>query len=235
MICRTLSRIDLAFAGRCATPAVPRATPEASDDAAPARCRQCLRLLTATPTRLLGWCETCRGAFLHETGQLFCRVPTHWRPMRFLRYWGEGVNGARDRWSARAFAEYAAQRINVPHPAAATILITPRPDITRIGRLAIEHGMLSRVDAAWILRFQRSTRAHRRRCFGEIAVSLGLWQPGQLARLLAAQAERRRGLAPAIMHAHGYARWELIEIESEFFGLTPGWSGDCQFELMMRR
>lgn len=214
---RDLRRLDFALGWTAAE--APRAG--ASDRSQEHACPRCENLLDAEMTIHLHWCGECRGVFMHGPGPFLCHVPEHWLPRRLLRFWERGILGLRECASDHAFIQFFCRRIGIDPIEAIERIDAHQPDTVRIGRHALAHRLLSRAEVAWVLRFQRAARSHRRRCFGEIAVTLGFWEPEVVPRLLAAQAERRRGLVSAIVNHYGVPKERLLLAEQAFFGIEP--------------
>lgn len=193
------------------------------------QCQTCETPLEHTEFPRIQWCPSCRHIFCNESRYVFGALPPDWQQDRFFAYWHRGMTGARNNESDCAFAKFFCDRVGVDLAQAMRFNLVPSPDLSRIGRLALIHHLLSRQEVAWVLRCQRMSRPHLRRGFGEIAVALGFWEPTMSIRLLALQAERRRGLAPAIACAFKVPQERILLAEKSFFGLcadaqdaTPG-------------
>jgi hypothetical protein len=189
------------------------------------QCRMCYQPLEPSVFTPVQWCPSCRSVYCSDEQRYLCELPAHWPEGRFLSYWHRGVMGRRESWSDRAFARFFCDHMGIEASHVAAAAQNPMPDHIRIGRLALVHRLLSRDDLAWILKFQRCSRPHRRRCFGEIAASLGYWAKEVNACILVAQAERRRGLVPAIAAQFNVLPERVLLAEREFFGLDAACAG----------
>jgi hypothetical protein len=187
-------------------------------DALAHACRCGSRLCSTCSDPVL-WCAACRSAYFADTRHFLCEVPRRWQHDRYFAFWRRGLARRRALPADMLFTAFFTDRCRLDPDALTIARQTPQADDIRIGRLALEHRLMSRQEVAWILKYQRGMRAHKRRCFGDIAVGLGILHPGALARILAALAERRRGVVPMLVRLAGIDHARVLLAESAFFGL----------------
>ena len=185
------------------------------------RCRWCETPTESTEIKPLRWCRACRSTYMANPRRYLCHVPQGWSPHAFFRFWMRGIGAARHTSLDLAFTRYLCDRLGLDFKLALATVEMVEPTPIRFGELAMEHKLLSREEVNWILKIQRTTPPHQRPYFGEVAVRLGLWTEELLAPLLAAQAERTRGLVPTIARQLNIASSRILEAERSFFGVYP--------------
>lgn len=187
---------------------------------APDACRTCGRQTSPTNCGHLCWCSRCRSCHFPGDHRLLCHVPDAWSPHAFVRYWGRALCAMRTARRDLTFTRYFSARFAINVGAQCRARRSAKCQPIRLGQFAVEHELLSPDEVDWILQLQRTTPPRRRRYFGEIAIELGLWHPRLLAPLLAAQAERTRGLVPHLVQAVALDKRALVEAERDFFGIS---------------
>ena len=183
------------------------------------QCRWCAKPTESTASLALKWCEECRASYMMSANRYFCHVPYVWSAQRFFEYWQQAIDGCTTTSRDRTFAQYVCDRLGLDSEMAIASVAAIKPVPIQIGELALEHKLLSPHELRWILNFQLSMRPHRRALFGEIAIRLGIWTPSLLPPLLATQAERARGIVPAMARLLGIKPDRVLEVEQSFFGL----------------
>ena len=183
------------------------------------RCRWCVKPTESTASTVLKWCEECRASYMMSTNRYFCHVPHEWSAQTFFEYWQRAIDASTTTARDQTFARYVCDRLGLDSEMAIASVAAIEPVPIQMGELALEHKLLSPDELRWILNFQRSMRPNRRALFGEIAIRLGIWTPELLPPLLAAQAERARGIVPAMARLLSIKPNCVLQVEQSFFGL----------------
>lgn len=182
-------------------------------------CRWCAKPAERTACPSLQWCRECRASYMMSARRYFCHVPHLWSPQPFFTFWQRAINTSATTSQDRAFTCYVCDRLGLDFELAMASVPAVTPAPIQLGELAVKHKLLAREERRWILNYQCSVAPHRRPLFGEIAILLGLWTEELLPALLAAQAERTRGIVPAIARQLNLRSQQLLDAERSFFGL----------------